>query len=113
VVPIRRNRDSTRGPLPVGKVPLTGARRLSQSAGEMDPLDDFLAGEFAKHGHLSEDEKAGMLLGYFSLVIEKMNRQELIAFRAHLLKRFPSGDEQTAIMEVIDGQMALLGIAEK
>jgi hypothetical protein len=79
----------------------------------MDPLDEFLAGEFAKHGHLSDDEKAGLLLGYFSVVIEKMNREELTAFRAHLLRRFPPGDEQTAIMEVIDGQLALLGTAGK
>lgn len=76
-----------------------------------DPLDEFLQREFERHELRSDDERAGLLLTIFSSAIEKMNREELTAFRVHLLKRFPSGDEQTAVIEVIDGQLAVLNLS--
>ncbi len=75
---------------------------------EPDPREEFLDDVMCQIEPMTDQEKADTLLGYLSLIIETMPDAELRAFRAHCLAKYPPGPEQDAVLEQVDGQLALL-----
>jgi hypothetical protein len=55
----------------------------------------------------SDEEKVSKLVSYFSALTETMSRESLVALRASIIEVFPKSAERTAILEVLDGQLAL------
>jgi hypothetical protein len=57
-------------------------------------------------------EQQELLLRYFAVLLDGMSAADVSALRARLLQRFPAGEEQDTLSELIDGHLALRRLTE-
>lgn len=70
---------------------------------QSDDLDDLIA----RTPPMTEAEKLETLLGYFSLALDGLKHEEVLAIRELALRAEPCPNWEETVIAIIDGELAL------
>ncbi len=64
-------------------------------------------------GSMSQAEKMEILITYFGGVVQEMDRETLVAFRDSCFAQTVGTPEETTLLEIIEGRLALIDLQEE